>query len=223
MYANDSFVTLMERFRSDENAAARDVVDRFSHRLIALTRRHIAQRLAHRIDPEDVVQSVFKSFFVGHRDGKFQMDNWNNLWGLLILIARRKCADRVAYLCADRRDVGRELLDGSGKFRQAGLDRAPEAEEAVCLADTVEYLLPSVDADERPVLELSLEGYSAAEIGLRLGRALATIHRLRERIHNRVMRLHAESGLPGNTTHHFQFRIQLFLESLVDPFALKIC
>jgi RNA polymerase sigma-70 factor (ECF subfamily) len=185
----------MERFRSDENAAARDVFQRFSRRLIALARQQFAQRLAHRIDPEDVVQSAFKSFFVRHRDGKLRVGNWNNLWGLLALIARRKCADRVEYLHAERRDVGREspAPGCSEPCRRPALDREPLPEEAVVLADTIEHLFRAVDAEERPVLELSLQGHSAAEIGLRLGRALRTVHRLRERIRNRLLRLHGES------------------------------
>ena len=92
---------LLERLRSDEDAAARDVFQRFARRLVALTRRQFEPRLAHRVDPEDVVQSAFKSFFVRHREGKLQVGDWDNLWGLLTLITLRKCADRVEYLRAD--------------------------------------------------------------------------------------------------------------------------
>src|SRR5262245_47127428 len=108
MTADDSFAALMERFHTDENAAARGLFERYSRRLVALARRQFAQRFAHRVDPEDVVQSAFKSFFARRRDGKFRIGGWNNLWGLLTVITRRKCADRVDYLRAERRDVGRE-------------------------------------------------------------------------------------------------------------------
>ena len=192
--APDSFAAFQSRLRTDEDAAARDVFHRYARRLLALTRRQFEKRLAHRIDPEDVVQSAFKSFFVRHRDGKFQVSTWNNLWGLLTVITLRKCADRVEYLQAGRRDVRREVAAPGGEVQpwEVAPGREPSAHEATVLAETVERLFRTVDEDVRPVLELSLQGYSAAEIGLRLGRALRTVHRLRERIQKHLVRLQAD-------------------------------
>ena len=59
----------MERLRAGDDEAAREVFDRFARRLVGLARRRFDRRLAHRVDPEDVVQSAFKSFFVRHREG----------------------------------------------------------------------------------------------------------------------------------------------------------
>src|SRR5262245_50635962 len=109
MTDENSFAGLMERLRWGEDAAAREVFQRFARRLIALARRKFDHQLAHRVDPEDVVQSAFKSFFLRHREGKFQFGDWNGLWSLLTLITIRKCVDRVEYHRAERRDVGREV------------------------------------------------------------------------------------------------------------------
>jgi RNA polymerase sigma-70 factor, ECF subfamily len=186
-----SFAALMGRLRSGEDAAAQEVFQRFVRQLVALARRQVALRLAHRMDPEDVVQSAFKSFFVRHRAGKLEAENWNGLWNLLTLITLRKCADRVAYLRAERRDVGREVHAAEGReppWQQAP-DREPRPQEAAILAETVELLWRSVQDDERPVLELSLQGWTAVEISLRLGRALRSVQRLRERIRKRLVRM----------------------------------
>jgi RNA polymerase sigma-70 factor, ECF subfamily len=184
----------MERLRSGEDAAAQEVFQRFARQLVALARRQVAQRLAHRVDPEEVVQSAFKSFFVRQREGKLRAESWNGLWSLLTLITLRKCADRAEYYTAERRDVGREVSAPPGQDQpwQVALDREPRPQEAVILAETVERLWRAADADERPILELSLEGYTAAEISLRLGRALRTVQRLRERIQKRLERLRQE-------------------------------
>ena len=69
------------------------------------------------------------------------------------------------------------------------LDREPRPEEAVILAETVERLLRDVSVHERPVLALSLQGYTAAEISIRLGRAERSVRRLREHIRTRLERL----------------------------------
>src|SRR5262245_52881828 len=176
MTETSSFAVLMRRLRSGEDSAAREVFQRYTHQLVALARRQVAHRLAHKVDPEDVAQSALKSFFVRHRDGQLQVGDWNGLWSLLTLIVRRKCIDRVEYLSAARRDVSREVSAPQGQDQPWELapDREPLPEEAFLLAETVERLFRAVDDDERPVLELSLQGWTAPEISLRLGRALRT-------------------------------------------------
>ncbi len=194
MTATDSFEAVMDLFESNTDAAAREVFVKYAGRLVALTRRQFGQRLAHRVDPEEVVQSAFKSFFVRQRDGGYELHGWPGVWGLLTVITLRKCADRVAYLQAGRRDVRREVYDpaaADGSWA-GGLNRDPSPDEAAALAETVERLFRAVDADDRPVLELSLQGHSAAEISLQLGRALRSVHRIRERVQKHLRRLQAE-------------------------------
>lgn len=77
MVESDSFAGLMGRLRAGEDDAAREVFRRFGRRLLALARRQFEHRLAHKIDPEGVVQSAFRSFFFRHRAGKFEVGNWN--------------------------------------------------------------------------------------------------------------------------------------------------
>jgi RNA polymerase sigma-70 factor, ECF subfamily len=199
MTDEDSFDALMGRLRSGEDSAAREVFEAFARRLLALARRQLDRRLARHIDPEDVVQSAFKSFFIRHREGQFELSGWDGLWGLLTLITLRKCADRARYLRAERRDVGREVPAPGGQDRPwpLALDREPLPEEAAMLAETVESLFRSTDEEERPVLELSLQGYGAAEIGLRLGRAVRSVQRLRERVRKRLEREAGRSLMGG--------------------------
>src|SRR5262245_58030558 len=107
---DSSFPDLMNRLRSGEDEAARDVFARFASRLVGLARRHLDGRLAVKVDPEDVVQSAYKSFFIRQRDGTLEIGNWDGLWGVLTMITIRKCADRAAYYRAGKRDVSRELV-----------------------------------------------------------------------------------------------------------------
>jgi RNA polymerase sigma-70 factor (ECF subfamily) len=188
-----SFSRLMTGLRSGEDAAARVVFERFAARLVAMTRGRFSRLLARKVDPEDVVQSAFKSFFVRQRAGKLDVGGWDGLWNLLALITLRKCADRARYVLAGRRDATREVSgpdggDGPDAWMVA-LDRQPRPEEAVILAETVERLFRVVSAHERPVLELSLQGYTAPEISVRLGRAERSVRRLREQIRSRLERL----------------------------------
>src|SRR5262245_44089322 len=175
----------------DGQAAA---FERFTRRLIGLARAQFDARLLHKIDPEDVVQSAYKSFFLRYGEGALATEGWEGLWGLLTLITLRKCADRVRYHRAERRDVGREASnaeEGGEPWRDA-VGREPTPEEAVVLAETVEGLLRGLQGDERAVVELSLQGYSTQEISDQLGRATRSVRRLRERVRLQLERLQAE-------------------------------
>jgi RNA polymerase sigma-70 factor (ECF subfamily) len=187
----DSFHEFMERLHRGE-ATADEIFRRFAARLLALARGRFAGPLRHKVDAEDVVQSAYKSFFRRYGAGNLTIDGWDGLWGLLALITVRKCAERVAYHRAERRDVAREASAPSGAEDRAPweetLGREPTPQEAAVLSETVEQLLASLDPDERPILELSLQGYTTQEISQQLGAPERTVRRLRERIRKRLER-----------------------------------
>ncbi len=197
--ANDSFDGLMRRLRSGEDAAARAVFVRFAARLAGLARTHLDARLAVKVDPEDVVQSAYKSFFVRQREGQLDVGTWDGLWGVLTMITLRKCADRAAYYHAEKRDVARETTGGAADDSapaviDLALDREPRPDEAAALAEAVETLFRAIsDPDERAILELSLQGYTATEISEQLGRAERSVRRLREHVRKRLERMQAEA------------------------------
>jgi RNA polymerase sigma-70 factor (ECF subfamily) len=60
------------------------------------------------------------------------------------------------------------------------------------LAETVDRLLAALAPPERAIVELSLEGYTTAEIADRLGRSQRTVRRVRERIKDFLKRADAE-------------------------------
>jgi RNA polymerase sigma-70 factor (ECF subfamily) len=180
------------------DAAGREVFERFAHRLIALARLNLDARLRNKVDPEDVVQSVYKSFFVRYSDLRLDGEENGGLWALLTLITLRKCADRARYYGAERRNVSRETpapaSDTPEPWREA-LSREPTPEQAAMLTETVEHLLVDLDASERPLLELSLQGFSTQEISEQLGRAERSVRRFRERVRKQLQRMQLESAL----------------------------
>jgi RNA polymerase sigma-70 factor (ECF subfamily) len=197
MATHDSFAGLMQRLRDGEDEAARQVFVRFARRLVGLARQHLDGRLAAKVDPEDVVQSAYKSFFVRHREGDLEVGSWDGLWGLLTLITLRKCADRAAYYRAGKRDMSREVAGGdddSAAMNRLAVDREPTPDEAAVLAEAVEALFGAVaDPEERAVLELSLQGYSTTEISEKVGRAERSVRRLRERVRKVLERMQGSS------------------------------
>jgi RNA polymerase sigma-70 factor, ECF subfamily len=194
----DSFPRFLVRLQARDGEAAREVFRRFASQLIALARRRFAPRFRCKVDPEDVVQSVFKSFFLRYGEGRLEIDNWNSLWGLLTLITLRKCAERVAYHRAQCRDVARETSAPIGEEHGASWLEVPGREptplEAAELSETVGRLLADLNEDDRPVIELSLQGYTVREIGQRLDRVERTVRRTRERIRLRLERMQSQGA-----------------------------
>jgi RNA polymerase sigma-70 factor (ECF subfamily) len=180
-----SFDRLMARLRGGDDEAAATVFHRFACQLITLARDQLGTWMRSKVDPEDIVQSVFRSFFVRFQSEAWQFVNWDSLWGLLTLITLRKCSNWCEYLCRECRDGRREIDGGAALCSDAPwepIDPAPSPSEAAMLTEAVERLLNGLAPPERAVVELSLQGYSAAEIAERLGRATRSVRRVREQV-----------------------------------------
>src|SRR5947209_13055881 len=152
----DSFAEFVARLHSKDDLAAQQLFARFTCQLIGVALRHIDARLRHKVDPEDVVQSAYKSFFVRYGPENLDLAGWNSLWGLLALITVRKCAEKATYHRAQRRDAAREVSPPTGNEPapwSEPLGREPTPLEAAVLSETVEQLFAGLDDDERPILE----------------------------------------------------------------------
>src|SRR5262249_13290986 len=158
-------------------------------RLIGLARTRLDARLRTKMDPEDVMQSVLKSFFARHADRPFDLGGWDSLWSLLTAITLNKCGHKVEHFLAARRDVRRERAPPADEEEAAsweGLAREPTPEEAALLAETVEGLFAGLAPEDRRVAERSLQGYSVPEIGDAMGVTQRTVYRRLERVRARL-------------------------------------
>jgi RNA polymerase sigma-70 factor (ECF subfamily) len=192
--ATPSFAQLVDRLRAGDDDAATRVIRRFGRALIRLARQQLDSRVRQKCDPEDVVQSVYRSFFARCRDGQFDFPAWDGLWGVLSLMTIRKCANRAEHFHAACRDAGREVdLEGRpGDPAWQPPDRQPTPAEATLLTDLVERLMRDLDQRERHMLSLSLQGYTAQEISPQVGRSERTVERLLGRVHKQLLRMQTE-------------------------------
>jgi RNA polymerase sigma-70 factor (ECF subfamily) len=173
---------LVDRWRSGDEDAARELFDRYASRLVALARRQISQRLASRVDPEDVVQSVFRTFFGRVKAGKFRIEEQDDLGKLLVRITVHKTLRKVEYHRAAKRDPRQEVVNDSKDELMQVLDREPTPEAVVAFVDQLDHLLSQLRPEERQILELRFQGYSNGEITKKLGIYDRKIRRLIERV-----------------------------------------
>jgi RNA polymerase sigma-70 factor (ECF subfamily) len=190
----------MERLRTpdDRDEAARQVFQRYAHRLIGLARTRLDALTRRQVSPEDVVQSVLRSFFLRQAGGQYNLANWDSLWSMLVVITLRKCIRKIKYTRAGIRDVRREVPapeveEGTIAWEAMSDDPTPEA--AVTLAETVEEIMARLDDRERQMLTLTLQGYSPQEISPQVGRTERTVHRLLAKVRSRLERMHRENLL----------------------------
>src|SRR3954469_6850900 len=102
-------LVLLERFQGGDDLAAAEIFDRYFRRLTALARSRLSPRLAQRTDPEDIVLSVYRSFFVGARGGRYTLNRAGDLWRLLAAITKHKLLREIRRQGAERRSVDVEI------------------------------------------------------------------------------------------------------------------
>jgi DNA-directed RNA polymerase specialized sigma24 family protein len=167
--------------KEGDRAAAQKLWEGYFARLVGLARAKLYQRRMHGgiADEEDVALSAFDSFCRGAEQGRFpRLDDRNDLWQLLVLIARRKVSDLVEYEERDKRDRRRTCsLDSDDDVRQL-LSGEPDPAVAAEVAEQYRRLLDGLEDDElREIAELKMEGHTNEEIAAKLPCALSTVER----------------------------------------------
>src|SRR4051794_3710799 len=105
---DQAFQEVMELLRSGDNASAELVFKRYARRLIGLAALRLPAPVRTKEDPEDAVQSAFKSFFARQKKGEFQPEDWDELSTLLTYLTVCKVDRRIRKHLAAKRDVRKE-------------------------------------------------------------------------------------------------------------------
>ncbi|HKI32891.1 MAG TPA: sigma-70 family RNA polymerase sigma factor [Gemmataceae bacterium] len=166
---------LLERFRGGDQFAATALYFRYAPRLLALAESRCSPGLAHRLDSEDIVQSVFTRFFRRAKSDSYEVPVGAELWKLLLVIALNKIRAAEAYHRAGKRDVGHTATaNGLDESFAASGDDGNGAYLNLVVSEALERL----PAQLREIVELRLQGYEVREIAEMTGRALRTVERL---------------------------------------------
>src|SRR5262245_50545219 len=81
--ALDSFPGFLARLQARDGDAAREVFQRFARQLISLAHRQFGARLRHKVDPEDIVQSAYQSFFLRCTERKLEVRGYPGIGAIL--------------------------------------------------------------------------------------------------------------------------------------------
>ena len=186
MSDNQSTASFLSGLNPGSDSAANEVDRLYRQRLCALVQREMGRSLRVRRDPEDVVQTVFRTFFRRAAKGEFHIECSTDLWALLAAIARRKILKLVEYDDASKRrpKAERPLADGD---QLAG--REPDAQDVAITAELIEKTLAGLDSSYGEVFEMRLQGCTLAEIAANLGLTFNAVRWRLERIEKNLMPL----------------------------------
>src|SRR5215472_1360787 len=134
--------SLLRRLQHGQADASTELYLRYADRLLALAAAQSSPDLARRVDPEDIVQSVFRTFFRRASLGHYTIPDGEEIWKLLLVIALNKVRTLGAFHRAAKRDVRRSF--GGEAFERAIESQHGRGEDALnVLRMVVEELLQS--------------------------------------------------------------------------------
>ena len=184
------FADLLARAGTGDEAALAELVRQYEPKVRIVARVLLGPALRPYLDSVDLAQSVHKSVVTGLRDQRFALGKPDDLIGLAVTILRRKAAKHWRHLQRQRRLSGvNPTADGAtdltGVLTALSCPSADPAAEAQ-FRDQVAHLCTHLDASERQILDLRLEGYTPAEIADRIGVSRVALRvrltRLRQRL-----------------------------------------
>jgi RNA polymerase sigma-70 factor (ECF subfamily) len=176
--------SLLLHFQGGRGDAATALYLRYAQRLHALVTAQRGEDLAGRLDPDDVIQSVFRTFFRRAAQGQYDLPEGEDLWKLFLVIALYKVRDAGAFHRAEKRDVART---GAGDDLDLAAPAAGRDESAlVVLRMVIDDILARLPASHRRIVELRIEGHDVAAIARSVGRAKRSVERILQEFRERL-------------------------------------
>jgi len=180
---------LIKKVRSGDEAAAQELWNKYSERIVEVARRSLKDSSRRVQDEEDVAVIAFKSLLAGITAGRFpELDHRDQLWRLLMVITTRKAAAAIEKDHRQKRGGG-DVRGDSAVMDQGnegsvlgGFDRLtsenPAPDIAAVMADQTQQLLASLpDVTAQRVAALKIEGFTQQEIADKLDINTRTVER----------------------------------------------
>ena len=186
MTTDQKSVVLLNRWKKGDESAAEEIFNRYMGRLAGLARSRLSEKMQRRVDAEDVVQSVYRSFFRHAKDDRYELKRSGDLWRLLAAITINKTLGQVEFHQAAKRSIDGEAETPDGGtsivLSPVAVAREPTVEEAVALTDEIETFMSTLEPVEQKVLELRLQDQSSEQIAKQVECSPRTIRRIMERV-----------------------------------------
>jgi len=183
--------SLLRRFQAGEGDAATELYRRYAGRLIDLAAAKTSPDVKQRVDPEDIVQSVFRTFFRRASLGEYEVPDEDELWKLFLVIGLNKIRAVAGFHKAAKRDV-RQTTGGEGTAAAGAV--SPDDMALRTLQMTIDELLAPLPETHREIIHLRTNGHEVAEIAARVGRAKRSVERILQEFRQKLQGLIHDFG-----------------------------
>jgi RNA polymerase sigma-70 factor (ECF subfamily) len=183
--------SLLRRFRTGEDDAATELYRRYAARLLNLAAAKASPDLKQRVDPEDIVQSVFRTFFRRASLGEYEVPDGDELWKLFLVIGLNKIRAVAGYHKAAKRDVRQTA---GGEAVEVGGAAVPDETALRTLQLTIDELLAPLPESHREIVRLRTDGFEVAEIAAKVGRAKRSVERILQEFRQKLQGLIHDAG-----------------------------
>lgn len=180
--------TLLRRFQAGQQDAATALYVRYANRLQALAKKQTSQSLSPRFDPEDVVQSVFRTFFRRASEGCYEVPVGEELWQLFLVLALNKIRKLASFHRADKRDAGRTIATESSSDLPAGIS-GEDANAYETMRMVVGELMSKLPPTQDKIIQLRIEGHEISEIAQLTKRSKRTVERILQQFRQQLSSL----------------------------------
>lgn len=164
-----AFTDFIQRIRAGDDQAAEELVRRYEPLIRREVRLRIEdERLNRAFDSMDVCQSVLASFFVRAATGEYDLDEPQQLVGLLVTMARNKLASKARLEHRQRRD-NRRMQATDPEVMNELMDGQPSPSEILSRREQLERMRASLTDEEREIADLRGQGLAWEQVAERLG------------------------------------------------------
>lgn len=169
--------SLLRRYRRGDDDAATELYLRYAERLRGLAVSKTSSDLKKRVAPDDIIQSVFRTFFRRASQGEYEIPEGDELWKLLLVIGLNKIRAMGIHHSAAKRAVGQ--TQGGEAFESAIETEASSDEVSLAiLRMTIDELLKPLPSNHQKIIELRIEGHEVAEIAGITQRSKRSVERI---------------------------------------------
>lgn len=200
---DDSLAELLKRLRSGDDSAASAILERYEAQVRLVVRRCLPRVLRSRFDSQDIMQSVWRSFFQRLRgevveddhgvpqpppgDPSLVFGDSTLLFAFLSRMAKNKVIDQYRRETAQKADIHRECtISGDDGPSLEPPSQGENPEEVVTAADELSHWRTLVPQNRRVLLDMKAYGLSSKEIGDQLGISERTVQRVFEDLRLRL-------------------------------------
>jgi RNA polymerase sigma factor (sigma-70 family) len=196
--SNHSVSHWIDQAKDGNSVAAHQLWHHYYDRLIRAARQNLRGQNQGMADEEDIVVSVFESFYRAAENGRFpDLSGRDDLWRLLLTMSARKIVDKRRHDRRQRRGAGAKVrsIEQPGGEDEAVIQvigNEPTPDMVLMMTESFEQLLAHLGVGQlRDLAVGKMEGFSNAELAVRFECSERTIerrlHLIREKCQQELM------------------------------------